>query len=367
MLQRVQALPQGVRIAIFIGIALLFLGVIVGVTQLVGVALVQSTPRLEGVPLVADYTVTQYAALPDDDAYPATVAVDQQGTVYTGSYVTGAVWAINLSQEKREIPGTRDRIGSVSALTVAPDNTLYILDRVSPLATAGAKVWRLDADDTLTLVKDYSGASEDTLQLPDDLVVDTAGRIYITDRGIDHNHDVVWRILPDGSEGVWWQSPTVTNARAYAPTGLGYNRETNRLYVVDSLLDILYEVPILEDGSAGEDQVLYDRRQGNDDTAPGFDGISVTDEGLIYLAGLGSNRVAVYDPNTGLLTYLAGNFRGSADVAYDALTQRLFVVNWDQRSLLPTPVLFINVQTEPHLPFAIDVISAADPVPATAP
>lgn len=357
MLQKVQALPQPVRIALFIGIALAFLALIVGITLLVGTSIVQNTPRLVAVPLIPDLDVAEYVTLPDDDAYPATLAVDRDGTLYTGSYVTGAVWAINTRKELREIPNTRDQIGSITAITVAPDNTIYILDRISVLEMLGAKVWRLNSDDTLTLIKDYTGQNADILQLPDDLVVDNDNRIYISDRGVDHNHDIVWRILPDGTEGVWWQSPPVSTTRVYAPTGLAYNRETNSLYIVDSILDIVYQVALSADGSAGENTVLYDRRQGNEATPPGFDGISVTDSGLIYLSALGSSTIATYDPDTGLLTTIAGNFRSPADVVYDPLTQRVFVANWDQRSLLPTPVLFVSVQTQPHLPFAIDVIT----------
>jgi sugar lactone lactonase YvrE len=233
---------------------------------------------------------------------------------------------------------------------------VYILDRISPLFTEGAKVWKLSADDTLTLVKDLTGTQADIMQLPDDIAVDNAGRIYITDRGSDHNHDIIYRINPDGTEGVWWQSPPVTNARLYAPTGLAYQPETNVLYVTDSLLDILYQIPILEDGSAGENIVLYDRRQGNQEVPPSFDGITLDSEGRIFVSGLGNNRLGMYDPNTGLMTYVAGQFRSPADVVYDPLTQRLFVANWDQRSLLPSQVLFVEVETKPHLPFAIDVL-----------
>lgn len=358
MLQRVQNLPQSARVALFAGGAIGFLALIVGVSLAVGVAVVQNTPRENGVPLVADYAVEEYMPLPNDDAYPATVAVDAAGTVYTGSYVTGAIWAQDTRKTLREIPGTRDRIGSVTGITVAPDGSLYILDRVDPLAVAGSKIWQLTTDDSLTLLKDYTIDNGLTsLQLPDDIAVDNAGRIYITDRGIDHNHDVIWRILPDGTEGVWWQSPPVTTSQVYAPTGLGYRSETNTLYVTDSVLDVVYEISIGDDGAAGESKVVYDRRFGNETVRPGFDGISVAPDGILYLSGLGNNRIGVYDPNTGILTYIAGGFRGAADVTYDPLTQRLFVTNWDQRSLLPTPVLFLNVQTVPHLPFAIDVIT----------
>jgi sugar lactone lactonase YvrE len=357
MLQRVQALPKPVRIGLFVGIALGILLALILITLAVGIAIVQNSPRLTSVPLVAGFSVSEYMPLPDEDAYPSALAVDAQGTLYTGSYVSGAVWAITTNRAMVEIPGTREQIGSVTGLTVGPDGLVYVLDRISPLQAAGARVWTIAPDETLTLLHDFTGSRADILELPDDIAVDSAGRIYISDRGISPNNDIVYRITPDGVEGVWWQSPPVTNARSYAPTGLAYDAERSLLYITDSTLDILYAVPINPDGSAGDNRVLYDRRQGNEASPPGFDGVTVDDQGRVFVAALGTNRVGMYDPNTGLMTYIAGSFRGAADVVYSPLTQRLYVANWDQRSLLPTQVLFVNVETRPHLPFAIDVIT----------
>jgi sugar lactone lactonase YvrE len=357
MLQRVQALPKPMRIGLFVGVALGILLALILVTLAVGVAIVQNSPRLTSVPLVEGFSVSEYMPLPDEDAYPAALAVDAQGTLYTGSYVSGAVWAITTSRAMAEIAGTREQIGSVTGLTVGPDGLVYVLDRISPLQAAGARVWTIAPDETLTLLHDFTGSRADILELPDDIAVDSAGRIYISDRGISPNNDIVYRITPDGVEGVWWQSPPVTNARSYAPTGLAYDAERSLLYITDSTLDILYAVPINPDGSAGDNRILYDRRQGNEASPPGFDGVTVDDQGRVFVAALGTNRIGMYDPNTGLMTYIAGSFRGAADVVYSPLTQRLYVANWDQRSLLPTQVLFVNVETRPHLPFAIDVIT----------
>jgi sugar lactone lactonase YvrE len=359
MVERIQKMPKVARTAIFLGGTAVVVALIFGVTLAAMISVVQNTPRNVPVALIQDVTTAEYMILPDADSYPATVAVDAQGSVYTGSYITGTIWVMDTRLNLREIPNTREQIGAVSAITVAPNGDIYILDIVafSTVQSQGAKIWKLGADDSLTLVKDYSGANADIITLPDDIAIDNDGRIYITDRGTNRNHDVIWRILPDGTEGVWWQSPKIEQFVSYAPTGLGYNAETNTLYVSDSILDVIYALPIQPDGNIGTEQTIYDRRQSNEQGAVGFDGISVAPDGKVYIAGLVNNRVGVYDPNTGILTYLAGNYRGLADVAYDPLTQRIFAVNWDQRSLLPTPVIFLDVQTQPHLPFSIDVIT----------
>jgi DNA-binding beta-propeller fold protein YncE len=355
---RIQKLPLFGRILVFIGGTALILGVLIGGMIFLGINVATNVPRNVPVAIAEGITTEEYVELPDDEAYPATVAVSADGIVYTGSYVHGAVWAIAPDRSIREIPLSRDEIGSVTAITVAPSGNIYILDRIDPLQALGSKIWRLYPDDTLELVKDYSGANMDTLELPDDLTVDSVGNIYVSDRGSDPDgdHDLIWRIQPDGTEGEWWRSILINNVRVYSPTGVAYNPQTNSIYVSDSQNDVIYNVPILEDGNSGETTTVFNRRQSSDSAPAGFDGMAVGVDGRLYIAALASNRVGVYDSNTGMLTYLAGNYRGAVDVAVDA-DGRVFVANWDQRSLLPTQVIFVAIETQPHLPFTIDMIT----------
>ena len=71
--------------------------------------------------------------------------------LYTGSYKTGALWAIDPAGTVRAIPTAEERIGSVSGLDTA-DGALYILDRITPLDAQGAVVWRYAADQLEMLV-----------------------------------------------------------------------------------------------------------------------------------------------------------------------------------------------------------------------
>src|SRR5688500_14805764 len=125
MIKRLQLLPQGPRIVIFVFMvvgALLLLG---AVTLLLITATLNSTPRQSGQALLETVTVAQLAALPDNDAYPSTVAAGADGTVYTASFATGTIWAISPDGTSvTEIPNTRERFDGVTALAVRPDNTL---------------------------------------------------------------------------------------------------------------------------------------------------------------------------------------------------------------------------------------------------
>lgn len=357
MIAKIQALPLNVRVIFFSFMILLAVGAIIGVTLLVLIGIAQNTPRNTPVALTDSVQVEEYAILPDEDSYPASVAITSDGTLYTGSYVSGAIWAIDLNKQVREIPDTREKIGAVSALTVDENDAVYVLDRLTTLDVSGARVWKIDTQDTLTLLVDYTGVNVDILQLPHDIALDNNGNLYLTDRGRTRDHDIIWRIAPDGTGNLWWLAPPVEGARGYEVTGIAFDSENQRMIVTDGFLDRLYAVPIQSDGSAGQEVLLYDARYGGENAPRGFNGVSVGENGRIYLAGLGNNRISAYEPNSGVMTVLAGNYRGASDVVFSPLTQRLFVANWDQRSLLPEVIFLIAVELRPHLPFTIDSIA----------
>ena len=300
---------------------------------------VGSAPRSQAVAEREGVSVSEFAALPDEDAYPAALAIAADGTVYTGSYQTGALWAISPEGDVSEIAETRQRIGSITGLDVAPDGALYILDRISALESKGAIVWRYHAGELQSLLQIPADPSFGTL-LPDDIAVDMAGLIYISDRDPAR----VWRYSSGGENlGVFWRPSA---GEEVAPTGLAYDPRRNAILISDSAQDALYRVPAgaseLASAIDSTETLFNDQgRQGY-----GFDGVDVTPEGEIYLTLLAWNRAARLD--NGELVMLARDFRGASDLVYDAARDRLIVTNWNQFSL--------GFGTRPQLPFALDVI-----------
>ena len=108
--------------------------------------------------------------------------------------------------------------------------------------------------------------------------------------------------------------------------------------------NVIYRVPV----TGGEAEVLYQHPDGTQHP-PGFDGVTVSPDGTLYVAALGQNGIARLD--NGLLTYIAGQFRGASDVA-GVDGQRLYVTNWDQ-SALALPLV------QPRLPFGVDVVEVS--------
>ena len=306
---------------------------------------VGSAPRSQAVAEREGVSVSEFAALPDEDAYPAALAIAGDGTVYTGSYQTGALWAISPDGDVSEIAESRSRIGSITGLDIAPAGDLLILDRIAALESKGAIVWRYQAGE-LTSVVQIPAEPTIGLQLPDDIAVDSAGQIYISDREPAR----VWRYSGDGENlGLFWRPPAGAEA---APTGLAYDPGRDAILISDSAQDAVYRVPAgaadLATASAATETLFNDQGR----NGYGFDGLDVSPSGEVYLALLAWNRAARL--HKGELQMLARDFRGASDLVYDAANHRLIVANWNQFSL--------GFGTRPQLPFALDVIDL-DPTP----
>lgn len=312
-----------------------------------------SAARTQGTALLPGVTVRQFAALPDNDAYPPALAIAADGTVYTGSFASGAVWAISPDgAQVIEVPGTRDGIGSVSALAPLSDGSLLVLDVLdTDPRTAGGRVVRVQNG----LVTPYA-EPDDTRGFvsPNDMVVTPDGALFVTDGG----RNEVWRFDTNAGgeiEGrVWWVAPTAASAgqpRTFL-TGIAYDPAHDALLITDPETSTIYRAAL----SDGATEVVY--RHGNRPFPPEFDGLTVAPDGTIFAAAFGQNGVARVDGNE--LLYIAGLFRGSSDVER-AADGRLIVTNFDQSALV-IPMI------QPQLPFALDVIElGALPTPVPAP
>ena len=296
-----------------------------------------SAPRTQAVAIDEAVAVAEYIALPDDDSYPAALALADDGALYTGSYQTGALWSI-ADGLVHEIPDSRARIGSVSGLDVAPDGALFILDRIKPLEAQGAVIWRY-ADGGLSVIARIPNDKTVGLVLPDDIAVDRAGFIYVSDRDPPR----VWRYTLDGqNQGVWWQAVDDDAA----PTGLAYDSSRHAILITDSERDVIYRVSADADdlrAALRQTEILY---QDDGENGYGLDGIAAAPDGQVYVALLAWNRVARLDE--GGLVMLAKDFRGASDLVYDPQRDTLFVTNWNQFGL--------GFGTRPQLPFALDAV-----------
>src|SRR5664279_3401904 len=129
MLRSLQSMTLWQRRLVFFLIVVGVLMGLIAITWLL-ISLSLNSGRGVSVALVPQATVRQFAALPDDNAYPASVAVAPDGTVYTASFATGTIWAITPDGKLSEVPGTRDGLKAVMGLAVAPDGSLLAVDQL---------------------------------------------------------------------------------------------------------------------------------------------------------------------------------------------------------------------------------------------
>ncbi|MBE2183352.1 MAG: hypothetical protein IAE89_07990 [Anaerolineae bacterium] len=343
-MQSLNRLPLGQRRFVFL---MIFIGglLIIGAIALALVAGSLNSGRSLPVALVPEVRVGVLAELPDPDSFPAAVAVADDGIVYTGSFASGAVWVIQPNGNTAEISGARALIGSVSALEPLNDDTLLIVDAgdTDP-RTSGGGLWRL------TLAGDLTNAGEPTdgegFIAPNDITLDTRGNFYVSDSG--RNQILRFRLpesdtIPSGE--VWWSPPSPPEGTSSAIVGLAYDALNDAIIATDPETNTIYRISV-EDGST---TVIFQYPESGI-TPPGFDGAVVLPDGTLYVAALGQNGIARVDIENNALDYIAGLFRGSSDVDYDAASNRLIVPNFDQSGLV-LPL------TSPSLPFTIDYVA----------
>src|SRR5690606_31734154 len=154
-----------------------------------------------------------------------------------------------------------------------------VLDRLDPLQSSGAVIWRVGQDMPPVALVTLDNTGGDGVSLPDDIAVDAAGQIYITDRGPDN----VWRFSPDGVEGdIWWRPTLTDHPLGPSSTGLAYDPTHDAMIIADAVMNAVYSVPVASENPIEDSTLLYhyERRE----MQPGFDGVDVASDGTIYVA-----------------------------------------------------------------------------------
>ena len=151
------------------------------------------------------------------------------------------------------------------------------------------RVTRTEKDGSITvLAAEWKGKR---LNSPNDLALDSSGRIYFTDPRYGSRHDMemdveaVWRIDPDGT-----LTRLITDLKK--PNGIAVSPDSRTLYVADNGADCVVAYPLKRNGSIGKGRVLC-RLTG------GPDGMAVDAAGRLYVTGPAG--IWVFSPRGALL------------------------------------------------------------------
>ncbi len=153
----------------------------------------------------------------------------------------------------------------------------------------GRRIARLEQGRFVPLADSYNGKRFNS---PNDLTVDSAGRIYFTDprygdaKGVEQDKEAVYRIDPDGKLTRIIDSVSRPNGIAIAP-------DQKTLYVVDNreggAQRVLLAFDLDDNGSASNARVLHDFGSGR-----GIDGMAVDSAGRIWATAGSRDKAGVH-------------------------------------------------------------------------
>ncbi len=127
---------------------------------------------------------------------------------------------------------------------------------------------------------------------PDDVDIDKAGNIYLTDL----TYSGIFKIWTDGKVTMWSNDPLLNPTDEIDSMGVNVcvlDKEEKNIYAATTTrVGRIVKIPINEDGSAGKAELFSTAH------FP-FDGIEIDDEGYIYASEPGSNQIIVLSPQGG--------------------------------------------------------------------
>jgi sugar lactone lactonase YvrE len=237
-------------------------------------------------------------ALPGPDYYPEGIAAGPAGALYVGSVGTGAIVRVPpaSSSPRPFLPG-RPAFGVYGLAVDAPRGLLWACtydELLVPEQPARLEAYRL-----ATAQQVASLALPGTDGFCNDVIVDRRGNVYATDSFAN----TVVRLECGASDLSTWASSPLFDAAPYSITlnGLVLDGSGSSLFVVRYDTGVLFSIPILPDGSAGDPQMVA-----VDPPLELPDGIELVQEDqLLVVEGVGRVSVVRMGPTGGSKTVLA--------------------------------------------------------------
>lgn len=204
-------------------------------------------------------------------------AVNKKGDIYFTDQPNDKIWKYDTDGK---LSLFMDKTGR--------SNGLYFDKKGNIISCADEKneLWSISSTKQVTvLMTDYQGKR---LNGPNDLWPDNKGGIYFTDPY--YQRDYWERKKPDlDGQKVYYlpkgkKEPVLVDDNLLQPNGIVGTPDGNYLYVADIRDNKTYKYQIDKDGSLRNRQLFV---------AQGSDGITLDDQGNLYLSGKG---VTVYDP-----------------------------------------------------------------------
>lgn len=258
-----------------------------------------------------EYKMWVYAKLP---AAPEGICVDSKNNLYASIIYTGEVVLLKddgTYEHVAWVPSKEESgQGELIGMDVDAQDNIYIaylqaskylapdadlLDKHHPachdVRVTRSGVYKIDAK-TRKVTPVATRAEGWPFCVPDDVDIDKAGNIYLTDL----TYSGIWKIWTDGKVTMWSNDPLLNPTDEIDSMGVNVcvlDKEEKNIYAATTTrVGRIVKIPINEDGSAGKAELFSTAH------FP-FDGIEIDDEGYIYASEPGSNQIIVLSPQGG--------------------------------------------------------------------
>jgi gluconolactonase len=240
--------------------------------------------------------------------HPEGLAFDRDGTLWAGGEL-GQIYRIDPRGKQTEVA----RLGGFClGLTFSRSQELYVCNfKLPALVRMNRKGRVLDS---------WDRAAGRKLKTPNFSVFDSQGNLYFSDSGDFHKRNGwVYRLRPNGHTEV------LAGPFAFA-NGLAMSADERRLYVVQSSLDNVVEIELLENGRAGRKRV-YASGLGRVPDGAAFDELGnlyvtcYASDILYKISPFGEVSLFAYDPQATMIA-------GPTNIAFGGAEQNeMYIAN----------------------------------------
>ncbi len=229
---------------------------------------------------------------------PESITADDDGNLYFS--MAGAIHKYTTDHQIVQlamIPVPVQQGASVGGVKVGPEGYIYATVASFNPALSVSSVWRVSPDGQQ--VNQFVSFPSDSL--PNDLVFDPQGNMYIT----DSSKGQIWKVDQAGKAEVWL-ADTLLAGSVEAPVagsplganGIAFDRFRRNLYVMNTDFGRIVRIGFHHGQAHGIDVAA------TNDLLKGGDGIAFDVLGQLFVANNGADRIVVVSPFGGFVSVL---------------------------------------------------------------